>query len=236
LTPDRHWPTIGGLAPAHPIRIPEESSVVTVRDPILQSVAIGDLRPTQITVGMREVAAKRTHWREKEDKNGKKGAEFLGRHMIPVILGPKDRHYVIDHHHLARALHEEGVDKVAITVVANLRMLARDAFWTVLDNRNWMHPYDDRGRRLDYKHIPKSIKDLVDDPFRSLSGELRRAGGFAKDTTPFSEFLWADALRRNIKRRIVEREFPRALEMALRFARSQDAIYLPGWCGPAAES
>jgi hypothetical protein len=24
--------------------------------------------------------------------------------MIPVILGPKGRHYVIDHHHLARAL------------------------------------------------------------------------------------------------------------------------------------
>jgi hypothetical protein len=28
---------------------------------------------------------------------------------------------------------------------------------------------------------------LQDDPFRSLAGELRRAGGFAKDTTPYSE-------------------------------------------------
>jgi len=27
--------------------------------------------------------------------------------------------------------------------------------------------------------------------FRSLAGELRRTGGFAKDTTPFSEFLWS---------------------------------------------
>ena len=40
------------------------------------------------------------------------------------------------------------------------------------------------------------MKDLVDDPFRSLAGELRRVGGYAKDTTPFSEFLWADFLRR----------------------------------------
>jgi hypothetical protein len=211
--------------------------MVAVRDPILQSVAIADLRPTQITVGMREVAAKRSLWREKEKEGkGKKAAEFLGKHMIPVIQGPKNRHYVIDHHHLARALHDEGVKNVAITVVANLNMLAGDAFWTVLDNRNWMHPYDDQGRRLDYQHIPQSIADLADDPFRSLSGELRRAGGFAKDTTPFSEFLWADALRRNIKRKIVEREFDRALEIALRFAKSHDAIYLPGWCGPAAES
>jgi hypothetical protein len=207
--------------------------MVAVRDPILQSVAIADLRPTQITVGMREVEAKRVRWREKK---GRKGAEFLGKHMIPVILGPKDRHYVIDHHHLARALHEEGVKNIAITVVGNLSMLERDAFWFVLDNRNWMHPFDDKGRRQDYKRIPPSIDDLVDDPFRSLSGELRRAGGFAKDTTPFSEFLWADALRRRVKRKTVERDFDHALEMALRFAKSQDAIYLPGWCGPAPES
>jgi hypothetical protein len=50
--------------------------------------------------------------------------------------------------------------------------------------------------------IPKSIKGLDDDPFRSLAGELRSAGGFAKDTTPFSEFLWADFLRRRISRKI----------------------------------
>ena len=207
--------------------------MVAVPDPILQSVAIADLRPTQITVGMREVEAKRIHWREKK---GKKGPEFLGKHMIPVILGPKDRHYVIDHHHLARALHEEGVKNIAVTVVGNLSMLERDAFWFVLDNRNWMHPFDDQGHRLDYKHIPQSIDDLVDDPFRSLSGELRRAGGFAKDTTPFSEFLWADALRRRVKRKIVEHDFARALKMALKFAKSQDAIYLPGWCGPAPDN
>jgi hypothetical protein len=67
----------------------KEIPIVSGRDPILQSVAIADLRPTQITVGMREVQAKRRKWRE---KTGKEGAEFLGKHMIPVILGPKHRH------------------------------------------------------------------------------------------------------------------------------------------------
>lgn len=74
----------------------------TVREPVLNQIKIADLHPTQITVGMREVKAKRKCWRE---EGGKKGAEF--KHMIPVVLGPKDRHYVIDHHHLARALHDE---------------------------------------------------------------------------------------------------------------------------------
>jgi hypothetical protein len=72
-----------------------------VREPLLTTVDIADLRPTQITVGLREVAVKRKRWRE---IGGKKGAKFLGKHMIPVILGPKKRHYVIDHHHLALAL------------------------------------------------------------------------------------------------------------------------------------
>jgi hypothetical protein len=208
----------------------EEAAMV--REPILTTVAIIDLRPTQITVGMREVKAKREHWRELEKKNGEK---FLGKHMIPVILGPKQRKYVIDHHHLARALHEEGVTDVAVTVTANLSKLEPDAFWTVMDNRSWMHPFDAKGIRRQYKDIPKSIVDLIDDPFRSLAGELRRGGGYAKDTTPFSEFLWADFLRRRMKIKKVERDFPAAVRQAMVLAKSMDANYLPGWCGPVPE-
>ncbi|HJS84021.1 MAG TPA: ParB-like protein [Acetobacteraceae bacterium] len=206
--------------------------MATVREPILHPIPIDDLRPTQITVGMREVEAKRKGWRT---KTGDKGAEFLGRHMVPVILGPKERHYVIDHHHLARALREEGVQDVLVTIVADLKRLDRESFWFVLDNRGWMHPFDDQGRRRGYEDIPKSVGDLVDDPFRSLAGELRRLGGFAKDTTPFSEFLWADFLRRRLKRKMVEADFDAAVEQALRLARSEEADYLPGWCGAVAQ-
>jgi len=60
-------------------------------------VAIADLHPTQITVGLREVDAKRKQWRAMADQEG---GEYLGKHTIPVILGPGSRCYVIDHHHL----------------------------------------------------------------------------------------------------------------------------------------
>lgn len=204
-----------------------------IREPVVATVAIADLRPTQITVGMREVLAKQKRWRE---TGATKGGKFLGRHIIPVILGPKSRHYVIDHHHLARALHEEGVRDLAVTVLFDLSALDRDMFWSVMDNRNWMHPYDAEGRRRHYRDIPRKLSDLVDDPFRSLAGELRRAGGFAKDTTPYSEFLWADFLRRRVKRQTVERNFDRAIEQALQLAKSGAAGYLPGWCGPSPEA
>jgi hypothetical protein len=200
-----------------------------IREPTLKPVAIADLRPTQITVGMREVKAKRSRWRRVAEE---KGAEYLGKHMIPVVLGPKERPYVIDHHHMARALHDEGVEKILVTVVSNLSRLETDAFWFFMDNRNWVHPFDEEGNRRPVEDLPKSIKQMVDDPFRSLAGELRRAGGFAKDTTPFSEFLWADFFRRRIKRKLVEDDFARAVETALQLARSKEANYLPGWCGP----
>ena len=205
--------------------------MMSVREPILKPVAIADLRPTQMTVGIREVEEKRKRWR---DESKKKGAEFLGKHMIPVILGPKHRHYVIDHHHLARALHDEGVKEVAVTVIENLSALDRDTFWFVMDNRDWTHTFVD-GRRRPYSDLPKSVDKLIDDPFRSLAGELRRAGGFAKDTTPFSEFLWADFLRRRVKRKSVETHFEDALEQALELAKKEEASYLPGWSGPVLE-
>ncbi len=199
------------------------------REPFVKPIPLAELRPTQITVGMREVREKRKRWQETQSR---KGAEFLGKHMMPVILGPKDRHYVIDHHHLGRALIDDGVDHVLVTVVADLRKLEKDAFWIFLDNRGWMHPYDAAGQRRSYQDIPKSLTDLVDDPFRSLAGELRQAGGYAKDTTPFSEFLWADFLRRRIKRKLIEEDFPQALEKALEFAKGEATDFLPGWCGP----
>ena len=77
------------------------------------------------------------------------------------------------------------------------------------------------------------MAELKDDPFRSLAGEIRRAGGFAKDTTPFSEFLWADFFRRRMKRKRVENDFGSAMTEALELARSAEEHYLPGWCGPS---
>ena len=65
---------------------------MSVREPILKPVAIAALRPTQMTVGIARFKEKRKRWR---DESKKKEAEFLGKHMIPVVLragGPPLRH------------------------------------------------------------------------------------------------------------------------------------------------
>jgi hypothetical protein len=203
--------------------------MVAVSGTSLERVKIADLRPTQITLGYREVKRKQESLAKHRKEIGEK---FKEHHMIPAVLGPKKHLYLVDHHHLARALLEIGVDDVLVVVLAKLDMLEKYPFWTFLDNHSWVHPFDEKGRRRDYDDIPKGVADMKDDPYRSVAGELRRAGGFAKDATPFTEFTWADALRTRISRKTIDRDFGRAMEEAMKFARSPEAEYLPGWSGP----
>ena len=201
---------------------------MNAREPVLKPVTLAGLRPTQITVGFREVAAKRKRFDKMKDKAG----AFLGHHMLPTVIGPKERHYLIDNHHLARALQEEEVESVLVTVVADLSALSKVSFWRFLDNRDWCHTYDENGARTGFDAIPATLAKLKDDPYRSLAGELRHAGGYAKDLTPFSEFLWADFLRGRIKPKAIAADFDAALARAVKLAKSKEAAFLPGWCGP----
>jgi hypothetical protein len=197
------------------------------RDPILSPVSIDSLRPTQITVGFREVAEKRAEWRTM----GKKKGRFLGSHMVPVVIGPRGRPYVTDHHHLARALHDEGQRDVLIQPLANLEELSEEYFWRYLDRRGLVHPFDENGERRTYDAIPRKISKLRDDPFRSLAGAVRRAGGYAKDVKPFVEFMWADYFRLTFSERDLRRHWDRTFDAAFDHARKRDARFLPGWCG-----
>ena len=201
----------------------------TVRAPVSHPIDIDDLRPTQITVGYREIE---TH-AERLKKLAKD--KLVLKHVIPVVKGPKDRLYVIDHHHLCRALLLAGSDQVSVTVVLNLQRLKKDEFWIFMDNKNLVHPFDADGKRRACSDIPNKIEDMTDDPFRSLAGALRRLGGYAKDTTPFSEFLWAEFLRRRIDEKEVEKDYSAALEEAFGLAKKKEADHLPGWCGPVEE-
>ncbi len=123
-----------------------------------------------MTLGMHEVFHKRDAWKEKTSQDL---AKFLGAHMVPVILGLEGEPYLIDHHHLARALYEEEVLSVFVTIVADLSRLQADHFWNVMDFHGWTHPYDSKGRRRPYSDLPKTVKGMEDDPYRSLAGELR---------------------------------------------------------------
>jgi hypothetical protein len=187
---------------------------------------IADLHPTQITVGFREVVQKRLRWRTRIRKASEKGAPKL---VAPIVLGPGGAFYLIDRHHLACAIRDEGVQEVHIRQIADFSALAPQDLWPALETRGWCRPYDAEGRRRPFGDIPHTLDALRDDPFRSLASALRRAGGFTKKAAPFSEFAWADFLRHRISSSAVVTDFDGSLDRALILARTPAACRLPGW-------
>ncbi|NIJ09387.1 hypothetical protein FHS31_003019 [Sphingomonas vulcanisoli] len=137
---------------------------------------------------------------------------------------------MVDKHHLARALFEEGLKTVMVRIVGDLEDLPARLFKPFLMSRHWLYPIDAKGRRRSVSRLPKRIDQLADDPYRSLAGALRRAGGFAKVKAPFAEFLWAALLRLHVDRALVEEGFETTLDLALALAHDAIADDLPGWC------
>lgn len=194
--------------------------------PHLREVQTRNLRPTQLTLGYAEVLYKRQQWQHLDPAAR---APFLLKNPLPAVLGPKGKCYLIDHHHLARALLEEEVSHVHVTLAADLSVLEKQEFWTVMEHRQWTHPYDARGRRRPWQSLPKRLSAMKDDPYRSLAAATRMAHGFMKVDTPFAEFLWADFFRRRIPAKLLRDDPAAALTTALGLVHEPAARHLPGW-------
>lgn len=192
---------------------------------------LAKLRPTQFSVGYVEVQLKAAEWARLKKKQRK---FELQRHVFPAVLGLDGAYYIVDHHHLGIALLEQQVLEVWVAQLDDLSWLQPAAFWRTLEYRSWAHPYDQHGVRRDFQDIPRRLSQLRNDPYRGLAGLARLRGGFAKEPTPFAEFLWADFYRMRIGARLIEQRPAEATRVAIRLARSSDARYLPGWTGKTA--
>ena len=186
------------------------------------------LRPTQMTVRCRVVEQKRNQ----RGQMGKRGrAEPLAVHCFPCVIGPKGKHYIVDHHHFGLALLQKRKKDVWPSIFKYLSYIKASTFWRVMDHDQWVHPYDGDGVWHSFDAIPKALTKLLDDIYRSLAGELRHARGYSKDMTPCSEYLWADFLRVRVAEEPALSDFDRALKNSVAVAHQQEARYLPGWSG-----
>jgi hypothetical protein len=194
----------------------------------LKEVPLEELRPTQITVGFKEVDAKRKSWSKLHAKDRKKA---MDEEFFPAVRGPGKKYFVLDRHHAALALSHEKAECVQVGLVRDLSALSPGDFWVFLDHYSWMHCYDARGKRRALDQVPKRFEDMQDDPYRSLAGDLRDQGGYSKVDVPFLEFLWANHLRQKVPRRLLIGDPKEALSKALKLAASRKSSFLPGWCG-----
>ena len=175
---------------------------------------------------MREVIDKQTEM-AKEPKD--KRHEYLQQHVIPVVLGPGKKLFLIDHHHLARALWDDGFEHAWAETVADLSQLEGTAFWTEMDKRQWVYPHDAHGKIQPCSALPAHVSKLVDDPYRSLAAYARNAGAYKKSTTPFTEFAWANFFRTRVNIPSTDIGFEAAVHKAVALAHSAAAKDLPGY-------
>ena len=187
---------------------------------------ISELHPTQLTIGMREVERRAATVGALPKK---KQADYVEERSVPCVAGPKGQLYLIDRHHMCRALLSAGLKEVRVEIRADARHLASDEFWVYMDLHNWVHPFDSKGVRQPIKSLSTGIGDLTDDPYRGLAGFLRRDKGFSKADMPFEEFIWADFLRRRVPQALLDKDYDTAQHKALELAHSDEARHMPGW-------
>ena len=202
---------------------PNDGSQMTV-----QSVLVKSLRPTQIAVGYKLVKAKRKGLQARE-KKPQELVDFILANPIRAVVGPENQIYVVDHHHLAHALLDEGFKTAPVIILDDLSTLAMPEFWKAMEGKAWLHPFDGKGQEKPFTAIPNKVSKMEDDPYRSLAGFVRLEGGFEKTQTPFAEFVWADFYRKKISLKELKKDFDEAVKRAKKMASNKDASGLPGY-------
>ena len=197
----------------------------------MNALKIDQLRPTQMTHGVREIREKIKQY---EALRGHELEMATAEKPIPVVYGPNGTPFAIDHHHVATALWHAGVKSVPVVLVRDLSPLSLGDFWLTMENNRWTYPYDAEGRRRPFSELPRHIWELADDEFRSLAASVRDAGGYEKTSVPLEEFRWADFFRCNLPRPKDEEAFASLVTKAVKLAKSKTALGLPGYLGPAA--
>jgi hypothetical protein len=198
----------------------------------LCSCNVLELRPTQFAVGMIGVKDKET---ELASKSGRKLSAYQQKHPEPVVKGPGGALFIIDHHHLARAMAERGIETTFCRLEADYSALDSNSFWAEMAAQHWVYLYDENGEGpRSPTDLPRTVADLKDDPYRSLASGVRNSGGFANVSTPFAEFAWAEYFRSSeISKADIQGNFKESVKEASAKATTHDACSLPGYRGPS---
>ena len=223
----------------------------------LCQVKVDDLKPTQNAAGFDEVNDKIARYSAKSEEDLR---DYLLVHSVPVVIGNGGKFYLTDHHHLANALwktaegkNKAGIDtknaRVIVTVQHNRSHLMGYHFWKVMQGLRLVYLFDNYGGGpIRPKDLCTHVKDLANDPYRSLAWEVRTRYGYGKSPHAFAEFLWSNFFRIRIVidnwilkdkvreedvliANLPEEQRKEVIYEAMHLARSPEAAGMPGYLG-----
>ncbi|OEE39966.1 ParB-like protein [Vibrio anguillarum] len=192
------------------------------------SLDINQLHPTQAGVGQQQVDKTQAKLATKSPAQLKK---YMKKKKIPVIVDADGQYWLVDRHHLTKALWQQGVKEVTVHILAHLDN--KESFWQDMQGNHWTWLRDEKGAPLTPDQLPAHISKLPDYPYRSLAGELQDAGYYSKhEQVYFVEFAWASWLGEQMNWVPVNAStLPERLEQAAQLACSSAAKALPGYPG-----
>jgi len=194
----------------------------------MKNTNILDLCPTQFVLGMKEIEYKVEKIKKFSDRELKK---YCDDHVIPVVIGPRKQHYLVDHHHFARACWETGAEHYSTEVIKDLSHLDVKDFWNVMIKNNWTYLHDQFGMGPHSPlSLPSDIRCMADDPYRSLAWALVNNEVIKKIDVLFYEFQWAAFFRQNLEVALHSKsDFKESIRQATQLAKSKSAAHLPGF-------
>jgi hypothetical protein len=191
-------------------------------------LALSKLKPTQSAIGRREVEKLKLELTEMA-KDPEVLKEYLKSKRIEVVIGPGGKYHIVDGHHHATALAELGMGPGYLKIVDNLSNKSEAEFWRTMKSRKWVRLRGPNGEAISVSQLPKHVKHMKDDPYRSLSGTMAEVKAFKNKALPFMEFSWADYLRKRIPLSLLQSDWDGAVVMATRFSLDPEADKLPGF-------
>ena len=99
-------------------------------------------------------------------------------------------------------------------------------------DHHYVYLKDQYGNPIKVDRLPRSIAEMTDDPYRSLSGSVRDQGGFIKaEGAYFIEFDWALYFRQNLKDidLVSNHGYKDAVKRATKLAHSSASSEMPGF-------
>ena len=167
----------------------------------LFKLRLNDLAPTQFAVGRAEVEFRAAGILRKCRQHPDRLHDYLRVRPVPIVIR-KDKFYLVDFHHMVRALHDAlhptlgDAICVYVEVLENASSLGHLYFWRQMYAHNRVYLFDHRGGGpLPPDKLPSHIRDLMFDPYRSLAWMVRHHYGYLKSDADFAEFQWANYFR-----------------------------------------
>lgn len=164
-------------------------------------IPIHKVRPTQFLIGILPIKDKITKIQNRYKKN-KLTNKTISK-IIPAIFGPDQNYYILDGHHSSYALSKSNIPQqnkvIYINVIKDCSKCGFYEFENFMNRPGNSYLYGSKYTKNNFFELPKSLNDLTDCPYRSLSWKLREMGCYKKVNVNFLEFLWADALKRDLE-------------------------------------